>query len=58
MALTDYGVPLSLVTYFKYLGLVLVAEDNNWPAVVCNLRRARQKWSRLTLILSREGARP
>ena len=54
-ALTSYGVPLSQVTYFKYLGKVLAEEDEEWPAVVRNLIRARQKWYRLTQILSREG---
>ena len=55
MALTAYGVPLFPVTSFQYLGQVLVAEDNNWPEVVCNLRRDRQKWEFLTRILSRKG---
>ena len=55
-ALTAYGVPLYQVTSFKYLGRVLAAEDDYWPAVVRNLRHARQKWERLTWVLSREGA--
>ena len=54
--LTAYGSPLSQVTSFNYLGRVLVAEEEKWPAVVRNLRRARQKWERLARILSREGA--
>ena len=53
--LTAYGFPLSQVTSFKYLGQVLAAEDDKYPAVVRNLWRARQKWVRLTRILSREG---
>ena len=55
-AITSYGSPLAQVTSFKYLGRVLAAEDNDWPAMVHNLRCARQKWARLTWILSREGA--
>ena len=55
MAFTSYGVPLAPATSFKYLGWVLAAEDDNWPAVVCNLRRARHKWARLTRVLSWEG---
>ena len=35
---------------------VLATEDDDWPSVVHNLRRARQKWERLTHILIREGA--
>ena len=42
-AFTAYGVPLSQVTFFKYLGQVLAADDGNWTAVVRNLWRARQK---------------
>ena len=48
MSLTAYGVPLALVTSFKYLGRVLVAEDDDWPAVIPNLQHAREKWARLT----------
>ena len=55
-ALTAYGLSLSQVTPFKYLGLVIAAEDNDWLAVVCNLRRARQKLVCMTQVLSREGA--
>ena len=40
-SLTSYGVPLSQVASFKYMGIVLATEDNYWPAVVRNLRRAR-----------------
>ena len=54
-SLTDYGVPLSHVTSFKYLGRVLAVENNNCPSVVCNLQRTRQKWAWLTRVLSREG---
>ena len=38
--LTAYGAPLSQVISFKYLGEVLVAEDDNWPEVVHRLSRA------------------
>ena len=54
-ALTSYVAPLSHVTSSKYLGRVLAAEDDNWPAVVRNLWRTRQKWARLTQVLIREG---
>ena len=55
-SLIAYGVPLFQVTSFKYLGRVLDTEDDNWPEVVRNLRRTRQKWARLTWALRREGA--
>ena len=38
------------------MGKVLATEDDEWPEVVRNLRRASQKWAWLTRILSREGA--
>ena len=43
-SLTAYVVPIYQVTSFKYLGLVLAEVDNDWPEVVRNIRRARQKW--------------
>ena len=55
-SLTSYGAPLSQITFFKYLGIFLTAEDDDWPKVVCNLRRVRQKRARLTRILIRDGA--
>ena len=54
-ALTAYGLPFPQVASFKYLGRVLTEEDGNWPAVVRNLQCARQKWTQLTRIFSREG---
>ena len=55
-AITDYIVPLSQITFFKYLGRVLAEEDNDCPEVVRNLSRARQKYVRLNRLLIREGA--
>ena len=43
---------------FRYLGKVLTATDDDWPAVARNLHRARATWGRLTRILGREGADP
>ena len=56
MAITAYGISLSLVTYFKYLGIVISAEDDNWTAVFNNLWVARQKYVRMTRVLIRGGA--
>ena len=52
-AITAYGSPLSQITSFKYLGRVLVAEDNDWPSVVHNLWRTKKKWERLTRVFIR-----
>ena len=53
-----YGEPLDTVTLFKYLGRVLTAEDDNWPALSSNLRKSRKIWMWMTRILVREGADP
>ena len=55
-ALTDYVLTLFQVTSFKYLVRVLEEEDDDWPAVIRNLRRIRQKWAQMNWVLSREGA--
>ena len=55
-AFEAYVAPLENVTAFKYLVRVMKAGDNDWPAVLFNLQRARKSWGRLSHILSREGA--
>ena len=54
--ITTYGAPLSQVTSSKYMGRVIVTEEDDWLSVVRNLWRARQKWLRMTHILISEGA--
>ena len=34
---------------------ILPALDDDWPLVVCNLRRVKQKWTQLTRVLRIEG---
>ena len=55
-AFEAYGKPLETVLIFKYLGRVMTAGDENWPAVASNLVRARKSWGRLSWILIWEGA--
>ena len=55
-AITANRIPLDPVTSFKYLGRVLSVADSNGPAVVHNIWRGRQKWARISRVLSREGA--
>ena len=52
-----YGRPLDIVTSFIYLGRVILAADDNWPAVILNLVKVRAVWRRTTRILIREGTR-
>lgn len=49
-----YGPPLTLVSSFKYLGQVLTAPDNDWSAVVENLRKEQWKWAQMSRILVRD----
>ena len=53
-----YGLPHEMVTSFIYLGRLILARDNYWPAVIRNMEKAREVWRRMMIILSREGARP
>ena len=53
-----YGEPLETVTYFKYLGRVLTAGGDDWPAVEVSLRKARNSWVQMRRKLIREGAEP
>ena len=55
LTITAYGIPLYPVTSFKYLGRVILAADDDWPAVVNNLQISWRKWVRLTRVLIREG---
>ena len=48
-----YGRPLVLVSYFKYLGRVLTAPDDNCPVVVGDLMKARKRWVRMSRIPGR-----
>ena len=53
-----YGKQMREVTEFRYLGRVLTATDDDWPAVAGNIRKARVSWGRLVRVLGREGADP
>ena len=53
-----YVLPLEMVNSFRYLGRVILTEDNDWPAVLKKLYQARAVWRRMTRILIREGAAP
>ena len=43
---------------FVYLGRVVTANDNDWPTVSRNLRKARKRWAQFGVLLRREGASP
>ena len=46
------------VSEFKYIGRVLKASDDDWPAVVGKFGKARNRWERMSRMLGREGANP
>ena len=49
---------MEAVTEFRYLGRLLMATDDDWPAVAGNIKKARRSWGRLAQVLGREGADP
>jgi hypothetical protein len=55
---TINGCQVKNVNEFKYLGRILDNKDSDIPAVEQNLRKARQKWGRISRILSKESAKP
>jgi hypothetical protein len=55
---TVLGTPIERVKEFKYLGRILDEGDDDWLALQSNLKKAREKWSRIGRILSSEKADP
>jgi len=49
---------LENVETFLYLGRVVTATTQDWPAVARNITRARKRWGRFSMLLRREGASP
>ena len=54
MASKAYGKQLESVPRFTYLGRVMTAGDDDWPAVAGNLNKARRSWGQLQRIMRRE----
>ena len=46
------------MTEFRYLGRILTATDDDWPAVAGNIKKARIIWGQLAWVLVREGEDP
>ena len=42
-----------MVNSFRYLGRVILAADDDWPAVIQNLAKEQAVWRRMMKILSR-----
>ena len=54
-AFEAYGKQLKAVPSFKYLGRIMTAGEDNWPAVVGNLEKERKIWGRIKRILEQGG---
>ena len=54
---SDYGSPLEMVIYFRYLGRVMSVADDDWMAVVRNMAKVQVLLRRMTRILINEGTR-
>ena len=52
----SYGHPLNNAVVFKYLIHILTPTNDNWPAVVANMMKDRNKWARMSCIIGRDGA--
>ena len=47
---------LETVTYFKYLGRILKAPNDDFLAVLGNLQKDWKSWACMSIIMGREGA--
>ena len=48
-----YGRPLSTISPLKYTGRVITSVDDEWAAVILNLRKVRKRWVLIPHILGR-----
>ena len=49
---------MEAVSEFHYLGRLLIATYDDWPAVAGKILKARVSWGSLAQVLGREGANP
>jgi len=55
-AITIGGVPLGAGQMrCEFLGGLLACNDNNWPAIQTQLKKARSRWGSLSRILASQG---
>jgi len=52
------GVPLGAAQMFQCLGRLLACNDNDWPAIQTQLKKAHSPWGSLSTSPVREGAKP
>ena len=51
---TAYKDNFKCVEQFKYLGRIMSMDNNDVPAMCCNLKRVRKTWVRLSNVLEKE----
>ena len=52
-----YGHTLEVVPSFKYMGRLLLDADDDWMAVIPNIKKAQSVWRIMRRILSSQEAR-
>jgi len=55
---TTYGETLQTVRRFKYLGRIVLYDDNDTPAVRRNVKKARRTWGQFRKVLEKEEVPP
>jgi len=55
---TTQGDALESASTFRCLGRPLSVFDEDWPAAHHNLKKTRQRWARVSRVLTRDGADP
>ena len=56
--ITVGGVALERVYIYQYLGRLLACNDNDWPSIQLQLKKAPSRWGSLSRVLVRDGATP
>ena len=51
----EYLLPIYMVSYFKYLGGMIIVADDDWVEVISNMRKVQKRWKKISLILGWEG---
>jgi hypothetical protein len=55
---SSYSTVLEQVQTFRYLGRPLSSTDNDRPTLYWNPGKARKRWTMVSRVLAREGAKP
>ena len=56
LSFSVYGKPLKLVRQLKYLGHIVLYDNNDTPAIRRNIKKARRQQGQFRKVLERESA--